>query len=58
MGVSMLNLLKDNKCFCYKRQKEIALSECEINTCKREKKCTKTTNGLVTKEINNARKNK
>lgn len=51
--VSYLQLLKENKCFCYKKQMVINLSECDID-CYREKSCRQATNKKIDKEINNA----
>ena len=55
---SYLELLKENKCFCYKRQKVIKLSECTIADCHREKGCRKSTNNKIDKEIKDGRKSK
>lgn len=52
---STLELLKQNKCYCLKKQKVIKLSQCDIINCHREKGCTKSTNNKVEKEIQNAR---
>lgn len=53
---SYLELLKKNKCFCYKKQKVIKLSECNVADCHREKGCRKATNNKIDKEIKNGRK--
>ena len=53
-----LDLLKENKCFCYKKQKVIKLSQCDIGNCHREKGCRKATNNKIDKEIKDARKSK
>lgn len=53
---SILELLKQNKCYCIKKQKVIKLSQCDIINCHREKGCTKSTNNKVEKEIQNARR--
>lgn len=53
---SMLKLLKQNKCYCLKKQKVIKLSQCDIANCHREKGCTKSTNKKIEKEIQDARK--
>lgn len=55
---SYLKLLQENKCFCYKKQKIIKLSECNIASCHREKSCRKSTNNKIDKEIKNGRKTK
>ena len=55
---SYLELLKENKCFCYKKQKVIKLSECTIADCHREKGCRKSTNNKIDKEIKDGRKSK
>lgn len=55
---SYLNLLKENKCFCSKKQKVIALAQCDVATCHREKSCRKATNNKIDKEIKNERKKK
>lgn len=56
MTESMLELLKQNKCFCLKKQMVIELSECTLTTCHREKGCRQSTNRKVDKEMNNGRK--
>ena len=56
--ISYLELLKDNKCFCYKKQKVIELFDCDIAGCHREKGCRKSTNNKIDKEIKNGRKKK
>lgn len=53
---SYLELLKENKCFCLKKQEVIKLSECSLVDCHREKGCRKSTNTKIDKEIQNARK--
>ena len=53
-----LELLKNNQCFCYKKQKVIKLSECNVADCHREKGCRKATNNKIDKEIKNGRKTK
>ena len=58
MGVSNLELLKENKCFCLKKQKVIRLSECNIAECHREKGCRKSTNNKIEKEMQDGRKSK
>ena len=55
---SYLELLKNNQCFCYKKQKIIELSECNVADCHREKGCRKATNNKIDKEIQNGRKSK
>lgn len=55
---SYLNLLKENKCFCYKKQKVISLTDCNIADCHREKSCRKATNNKIDKEIKDERKKK
>ena len=55
---SYLELLKDNKCFCYKKQKVIGLLDCDIANCHREKGCRKSTNNKIDKEIKDGRKKK
>lgn len=55
---SYLNLLKKNKCFCYKKQKVISLTDCNIADCHREKGCRKATNNKIDKEIKDERKKK
>lgn len=55
---SYLELLKDNKCFCYKKQKVIKLVDCSIADCHREKSCRKATNNKIDKEIKSERAKK
>lgn len=55
---SYLELLKDNKCFCYKKQKVIKLIDCSIADCHREKSCRKATNNKIDKEIKSERAKK
>ena len=55
---SYLNLLKKNKCFCYKKQKVIKLGDCDVASCHREKSCRKATNNKIDKEIKDGRKTK
>lgn len=56
--ISYLDLLKQNKCFCVKKQKVIALSDCNIADCHREKGCRKSTNNKINKEVQNERRKK
>lgn len=56
MKESVLDLLKQNRCYCLKKQQIIALTECNFITCHREKGCRKSTNNKVDKELQNGRK--
>ena len=55
---SYLKLLKENKCFCYKKQKVIKLVDCNIADCHRGKSCRKATNNKIDKEIKRKREKK
>lgn len=56
MTESVLELLKNNKCYCLKKGQIIGLSECNFATCHREKGCRKSTNNKVDKEIKERRR--
>ena len=55
---STLELLKQDKCYCLKKQEVIDLMDCEMMTCHREKGCRKSANNKVEKELNNNGKEK
>ena len=42
-----LNKLKNNQCYCTKRDEDIAIKDCDAFECKRWKKCMKKTNNDV-----------
>lgn len=56
MTDSVLDLLKQDKCYCLRRQKVISLLDCDVVNCHREKGCRKSTNNKVDKELKNVRK--
>ncbi len=57
MTKTTLNKLKNDKCYCSKKQKDIQLKECTLFNCGRWKKCMQKTNTDINKEINRRDKN-
>jgi len=46
-----LEKLKNNICFCLKRDKDIPIIECEAGDCKRFKSCMQKSNRELDKEM-------
>lgn len=49
-GTTVSNL-KNNKCYCLKRDKIITLLQCENINCKRMDSCRRKTNNDINKEL-------
>lgn len=48
--ISYTDLLKQNKCFCKKKQKNIHLGECQLFDCPQWKSCMRFTNKNIARE--------
>ena len=53
---SINELLKQDKCYCYKRKEIINLKDCEIFECRNSKSCLTKTNNKYEKEMKDAEK--
>lgn len=54
---SIIELLKQDKCYCHKQKEIITLKNCEILNCRNSKSCTTKTNNKYDKELKNVKKN-
>ena len=44
MSKTTINKIKNNKCYCMKKDKDILLEDCDLFNCNRWKKCMQKTN--------------
>lgn len=49
--MSLVELLKQNKCPCKKKNKDIDIKDCDGPSCSQHKSCMKKTNTMFEKEI-------
>lgn len=46
-----LKKMKNNKCYCIKKDKDIKIKDCDCFECSRWKKCMQKTNNDINKEL-------